>query len=67
MARGHGGRAYIAFGGRKYMVLLQGMKKERDESSVGYIIAERCEEPAPVITKRGGKRGVEIRNGQHHI
>jgi hypothetical protein len=49
------------------MVALQGMKKERDKSSVGYIIAERYEERAPVIANRGEKTDIENRKGQHDI
>jgi hypothetical protein len=49
------------------MVALQGMKKERDKSSVGYIIAERYEQRAPVIANRGEKTDIEIRKGQHDI
>ena len=49
------------------MVALRVMKKERYKSSVGYIIAERYEERAPVIAKRGEKGDIEIRKGRHDI
>ena len=49
------------------MVALERMKKERDKSSIGHIIAERCEELAPIVAKRGEKGDIEIRKGQHDI